>query len=174
MTEMKLTRNSGYIWTKTLFKKLDDNNKKMKNIYKKYCKKRLSLGYSNTNDYVMKKNEINNEEAHEIQMINAKHVRVMYLYIIRNYYTIFSFQKPNQRFINVTLERGNFLRDQCKDRIDRQMECEKDKKYLQLTMNTCNKFTKKYKDPMHHGYYIIYTLKQRLCNDLVRNICNFI
>ena len=174
MTEMKLTRNSGYIWTKTLFKKLDDNNKKMKNIYKKYCKKRLSLGYSNTNDYVIKKNEINNEEAHEIQMINAKHVRVMYLYIIRNYYTIFSFQKPNQRFINVTLERGNFLRDQCKDRIDRQMECEKDKKYLQLTMNTCNKFTKKYKDPMHHGYYIIYTLKQRLCNDLVRNICNFI
>lgn len=174
MTEIKLTRNSDYIWTKTLFKKVDDNNKKMKNIYKKYCKKRLSLGYSNTNDYVMKKNEINNEEAHEIQMINAKHVRVMYLYIIRNYYTIFSFQKPNQRFINVTLERGNFLRDQCKDRIDRQMECEKDKKYLQLTMNTCNKFAKKYKDPMHHGYYIIYTLKQRVCNDLVRNICNFI
>ena len=174
MTEIKLTRNSDYIWTKTLFKKVDDNNKKIKNIYKKYCKKRKSISYKNTNDYVMKKNEINKQELHEIEMINAKHVRIMYLYIIRNYYIIFSFQKPTQRFINVTLERGNFLRDQCKERIDTKMQSEKDKKYLQLTMNTCNKFTKKYKDPMYHGYFIIFALKQHLCNDLVGNICRFI
>ena len=76
--------------------------------------------------------------------------------------------------MNVTLNQGDFLRNQCKDKIDDNTHSKKDKKYLQLTMNTFDKFRKQYKDLHHHGYFIIYTLKHHVCNDLVRNICKFI
>ena len=174
MTEMKLTRNSDFPWIKILFKKIDENKKKLISIKKYYNKKRRSLGYRNNNDFVMKSNTINNEEHIKVCMLNAKYTRAMYLYIIRNYYNIYSFQRSIKKFINVSLKRGDFLRDQCKDRIDDNTHSKKDKKYLQLTMNTFDKFRKQYKDLHHHGYFIIYTLKHHVCNDLVRNICKFI
>lgn len=174
MTEMKLTRNSDFQWIKILFKKIDENRKKLVSIKKYYNKKRRSLGYRNNNDFVMKSNTINNEEHIKVCMLNAKYTRAMYLYIIRNYYNIYSFQRSIKKFMNVTLNRGDFLRDQCKDRIDDDTHSKKDKKYLQLTMNTFDKFRKQYKDLHHHGYFIIYTLKHHVCNDLVRNICKFI
>ena len=174
MTEMNLTRNSDFPWIKILFKKIDENKKKLVSIKKYYNKKRRSLGYRNNNDFVMKSNTINNEEHIKVCMLNAKYTRAMYLYIIRNYYNIYSFQRSIKKFMNVTLNRGDFLRDQCKDRIDDDTHSKKDKKYLQLTMNTFDKFRKQYKDLHHHGYFIIYTLKHHVCNDLVRNICKFI
>ena len=174
MTEMKLTRNSDFPWIKILFKKIDENKKKLVSIKKYYNKKRRSLGYRNNNDFVMKSNTINNEEHIKLCMLNAKYIRAMYLYIIRNYYNIYSFQRSIKKFMNVTLNRGDFLRDQCKDRINDDTHSKKDKKYLQLTMNTFDKFRKQYKDLHHHGYFIIYTLKHHVCNDLVRNICKFI
>jgi hypothetical protein len=174
MTEMKLTRNSDFPWIKILFKKIDENRKKLVSIKKYYNKKRRSLGYRNNNDFVMKSNTINNEEHIKLCMLNAKYIRAMYLYIIRNYYNIYSFQRSIKKFMNVTLNQGDSLRDQCKDRIDDNTHSKKDKKYLQLTMNTFDKFRKQYKDLHHHGYFIIYTLKHHVCNDLVRNICKFI
>ena len=108
MTEMKLTRNSDYPWIKVLFKKIDDNHKKMKKIHKKYCKKRVSLNYGD-DDFVMKSNDINNQQTYETQMINAKYTRAMYLYIMRNYYTIFSFHKAPQHLENINIKRGEFL-----------------------------------------------------------------
>ena len=62
MTEMKLTRNSDFPWIKILFKKIDENRKKLVSIKKYYNKKRRSLRYRNNNDFVMKSNTINNEE----------------------------------------------------------------------------------------------------------------
>jgi hypothetical protein len=174
MTEMKLTRNSDFPWIKILFKKIDENRKKLVSIKKYYNKKRRSLGYRNNNDFVMKSNTINNEEHIKLCMLNAKYIRAMYLYIIRNYYNIYSFQRSIKKFMNVTLNQGDFLRNQCKDKIDDDTHSKKDKKYLQLTMNTFDKFRKQYKDLHHHGYFIIYTLKHHVCNDLVRNICKFI
>jgi len=174
MTEMKLTRNSDFPWIKILFKKIDENRKKLVSIKKYYNKKRRSLGYRNNNDFVMKSNTINNEEHIKLCMLNAKYIRAMYLYIIRNYYNIYSFQRSIKKFMNVTLNQGDFLRNQCKDKIDDNTHSKKDKKYLQLTMNTFDKFRKQYKDLHHHGYFIIYTLKHHVCNDLVRNICKFI
>ncbi len=174
MTEMKLTRNSDFPWIKILFKKIDENRKKLVSIKKYYNKKRRSLGYRNNNEFIMKSNNINNEEHIKVCMLNAKYTRAMYLYIIRNYYNIYSFQRSIKKFMNVTLNRGEILRDQCKDRIDDNTHSKKDKKYLQLTMNTFDKFRKQYKDLHHHGYFIIYTLKHHVCNDLVRNICKFI
>ena len=174
MTEMKLTRNSDFPWIKILFKKIDENKKKLVSIKKYYNKKRRSLGYRNNNDFVMKSNTINNEEHIKLCMLNAKYIRAMYLYIIRNYYNIYSFQRSIKKFMNVTLNQGDFLRNQCKDKIDDNTHSKKDKKYLQLTMNTFDKFRKQYKDLHHHGYFIIYTLKHHVCNDLVRNICKFI
>ena len=174
MTEMKLTRNSDFPWIKILFKKIDENRKKLVSIKKYYNKKRRSLGYRNNNDFVMKSNTINNEEHIKLCMLNAKYIRAMYLYIIRNYYNIYSFQRSIKKFMNVTLNQGDFLRDQCKDKIDDDTHSKKDKKYLQLTMNTFDKFRRQYKDLHHHGYFIIYTLKHHVCNDLVRNICKFI
>lgn len=174
MTEMKLTRNSDFPWIKILFKKIDENRKKLVSIKKYYNKKRRSLGYRNNNEFIMKSNNINNEEHIKVCMLNAKYTRAMYLYIIRNYYNIYSFQRSIKKFMNVTLNQGDFLRDQCKDKIDDDTHSKKDKKYLQLTMNTFDKFRKQYKDLHHHGYFIIYTLKHHVCNDLVRNICKFI
>ncbi len=174
MTEMKLTRNSDYFWTKILFKKIDDNHKKTIKIQKKYCKKRLSIGYRNNDEFTMKSNDINNQQTYETQMINAKYTRTLYLYIMRNYYTIFSFHKAPQHFVNVTLKRGEFLYEQCKSIIQQDTHTTKDNKYLQLTMNTFDKFRNQYKDPRHHGYFIIFTLKHHVCDDLVRNICKFI
>ena len=174
MTEMKLTRNSDFPWIKILFKKIDENRKKQVSIKKYYNKKRRSLGYRNNNEFIMNSNIINNDEHVKVCMLNAKYTRAMYLYIIRNYYNIYSFQRSIKKFMNVTLNRGDFLRDQCKDRIDDDTHSKKDKKYLQLTMNTFDKFRKQYKDLHHHGYFIIYTLKHHVCNDLVRNICKFI
>ena len=174
MTEMKLTRNSDFPWIKILFKKIDENRKKLVSIKKYYNKKRRSLRYRNNNDFVMKSNTINNEEHIKLCMLNAKYIRAMYLYIIRNYYNIYSFQRSIKKFMNVTLNQGDFLRNQCKDKIDDDTHSKKDKKYLQLTMNTFDKFRKQYKDLHHHGYFIIYTLKHHVCNDLVRNICKFI
>ena len=132
MTEMKLTRNSDFPWIKILFKKIDENRKKLVSIKKYYNKKRRSLGYRNNNDFVMKSNTINNEEHIKVCMLNAKYTRAMYLYIIRNYYNIYSFQRSIKKFMNVTLNRGDFLRNQCKDRIDDDTHSKKDKKYLQL------------------------------------------
>ena len=174
MTEMKLTRNSDFPWIKILFKKIDENRKKQVSIKKYYNKKRRSLGYRNNNEFVMNSNIINNDEHVKVCMLNAKYIRAMYLYIIRNYYDIYSFQRSIKKFMNVTLNRGDILRDQCKDKIDDNTLSKKDKKYLQLTMNTFDKFRKQYKDLHHHGYFIIYTLKHHVCNDLVRNICKFI
>ena len=175
MTEMKLTRNSDFPWIKILFKKIDENRKKQVSIKKYYNKKRRSLGYRNNNEFVMNSNIINNDEHVKVCMLNAKYIRAMYLYIIRNYYNIYSFQRSIKKFMNVTLNRGDILRDQCKDMIDDDnTHSKKDKKYLQLTMNTFDKFRKQYKDLHHHGYFIIYTLKHHVCNDLVRNICKFI
>ena len=175
MTEMKLTRNSDFPWIKILFKKIDENRKKLVSIKKYYNKKRRSLGYRNNNEFVMNSNIINNDEHVKVCMLNAKYTRALYLYIIRNYYNIYSFQRSIKKFMNVTLNRGDILRDQCKDMIDDDnTHSKKDKKYLQLTMNTFDKFRKQYKDLHHHGYFIIYTLKHHVCNDLVRNICKFI
>lgn len=174
MTEMKLTRNSDYPWIKVLFKKIDDNHKKMKKIHKKYCKKRVSLNYGD-DDFVMKSNDINNQQTYETQMINAKYTRAMYLYIMRNYYTIFSFHQTPQHFVNVTLKRGEFLYEQCKDIIQQDNHTIQDKKYLQLTMNTFNKFKGQYSDPLQHGYFILFIFKKmRICYDLSRFICKFI
>ena len=175
MTEMKLTRNSGYSWTRILFKKIDDNHKKMKKTQKKYSKKRVSIVYKDTNDFVMKSNDINNQQTYETQMINAKYTRAMYLYIMRNYYTIFSFHKAPQHFVNITLKRGEFLYEQCKDIIQQDTHTIQEKKYLQLTMNTFDKFKSQYSDPLQHGYFILFIFKKmRICNDLSRFICTFI
>lgn len=174
MTNTKLRRSSDLTWVQILFKKMDNNKKSLHDINKKYKKKRLDLGYKNTDDYIMKSNDINNKEEHEIQMINAKYTRAMYLYIIRNYYTIFSFQRSITNFINVTIKRGEFLSNQCKGIIQEDFDNKKEKKYLQLVISTFNKFGRLYNDPLYHGYFIIFVLKQRFCNDLVHSICDFI
>ena len=82
------------------------------------------------------RNNINNEEHIKVCMLNAKYTRAMYLYIIRNYYNIYSFQRSIQNFMNVTLKQGDILRDQCKDRIDDDTHSKKDKKYKSYTIKT--------------------------------------
>ena len=54
MTEMKLTRNSDFPWIKILFKKIDENRKKLVSIKKYYNKKRRSLGYRNNNEFILR------------------------------------------------------------------------------------------------------------------------
>ena len=72
MTEMKLTRNSDFPWIKILFKKIDENRKKLVSIKKYYNKKRRSLGYRNNNEFIMNSNIINNDEHVKVCMLNAK------------------------------------------------------------------------------------------------------
>jgi len=175
MTETYLTRNSGLPWITSLYKKIDQNKLNMIKIKKKYIDKQSAVKYKNRNDYIMQTNELNNQEQYEIQLKNAKHIRAMYLYIMRNYYHIFSFQKPVRKFINASLIRSNFIRHQCIEVMDSQALCnEKDKQYLQLASVTFSKYIKQYNDPLKHGYFIIFVLKHHTCNDMVRYICNFI
>ena len=119
--------------------------------------------------------KLNKKEIYEVLLVNTHYMCCLFNYILNNYYNIFSFKEDIIKLLNIVFKQsGHIINYHQKVVLNNELCTEKDAKRLQSILYTFNRYKEKYNDPLQHGYFIIFTLKQRVCNDLVRNICNFI
>ena len=174
-----LKNNTDFPWVNCVYAITDFYDKKVKVITNKYELIKFNLRdliLTNTHLFVKSIKELNKKEICEVQFVNTNFMCCLFNYILENYYNIFSFKEDIIKLLNIAFEKSNYIINcQVKTILKNELCSEKDEKNCQLKLSTFNRYKEKYNDPLQHGYYIIFTLKQRICNDdLVRNICNFI
>ena len=174
-----LKNNTDLPWVNCIYAVTDFYDKKVKVITNKYELIKFNLRDSiltNTHLFVKSIKELNKKEIYEVQIVNTNYMCCLFNYILENYYNIFSFKEDIIKLLNIAFKKSNYIINYHQKVILNDELCtEKDAKKLQLILSTFNRYKEKYNDPLQHGYYIIYTLKQQICNDdLVRNICKFI
>ena len=173
-----LKNNTDFPRINCVYAVTDFYDKKATNIKNKYDSIK-----SNLNDLIIHKpldfikiaRELNKKEIYQVQLVNMNYMYCLFNYIMNNYYNIFSFKEDIIKLLNIVFKKSDYIINYLqKDIMNNELCTEKDAKNLQLRFYTFNRYREKYNDRLQYGYFIIFTLKQRVCNDLVRNICNFI
>ena len=105
----------------------------------------------------------------KINLKKVKLVRSYFLFINKTKPNIFTFAPNVHKYWNVVLNKKIYLIDCIRTSLDTDNRLnEKEKSYLQLTIKTLEKYDDKYCEK------IILQLNRYFCNDLIRNICEFI
>lgn len=105
----------------------------------------------------------------KINLTKVQLVRSYFLFINRTKSTVFSFSPDVYRYWNVLLNKRIYLLDCIRTALDTDKRInKKEKKYLQLTIKTLEKYDNRY------GEKILLVLNRYFCNDLVREICEYI
>mgnify|MGYP001560104362 FL=1 len=105
----------------------------------------------------------------KINLKKVKLVRSYFLFINKTKPNIFTFAPNVHKYWNVVLNKKIYLIDCIRTSLDTDNRLNiKEKKDLHLTIKTLEKYDDKY------GEKIILPLSRYFCNDLVRNICEFI
>ena len=173
-----LKNNTDFPWVNCVYAITDFYDKKATNIQNKYEFIKFNLKefiIHKPLNFIKIARELNKKEIYEVQIVNTNFMCCLFNYILENYYNIFSFKEDIIKLLNIAFKKSNYIINYHQKVILNDELCtEKDAKKLQLILSTFNRYKEKYNDPLQHGYFIIFTLKQRVCNDLVRNICNFI
>jgi len=174
-----LKNNIDFPWVNCVYSITNIYDKKVKIISNKYNLIKFNLRdliRDKPLDFINTVRELTKKEIHEVLLVNTNYMCCLFNYILNNYYNIFSFKEDIIKILNITFKQSNFILNHYGEIIQKhELHTEKDKKKLQLVFSTFNRYKEKYNDPLQHGYFIIFTLKQRVCSDdLVRNICKFI
>ena len=105
----------------------------------------------------------------KINLNKVKLVRSYFLFINKTKPNIYTFAPNVHKYWNVVLNKKIYLIDCIRTSLDTDNRLNvKEKKYLQLTIKTLEKYDDKYCEK------IILPLSRYFCNDLIRNICEFI
>ena len=105
----------------------------------------------------------------KINLKKVKLVRSYFLFINKTKPSIFTFAPNVHKYWNIVLNKKIYLIDCIRTALDTDNRLNgKEKSYLQLTIKTLEKYDDKY------GEKIILPLSRYFCNDLIRNICEFI
>ena len=173
-----LKNNTDFPWVNCVYSITNFYDKKVKVITNKYNLIKFKLRDSimdNPLHFINTARELNKKEICEVQIVNTNYMCCLFNYILNNYYNIFSFKEDIIKLLNIVFKKSDYIINYLqKDIMNNELCTEKDAKNLQLRFYTFNRYREKYNDRLQYGYFIIFTLKQRVCNDLVRNICNFI
>src|SRR6056300_357044 len=105
----------------------------------------------------------------KINLKKVKLVRSYFLFINRTKPNIFTFAPNVHKYWNVVLNKKIYLIDCIRTALDTDNRLNgKEKKYLQLTIKTLEKYDDRYSEK------IILPLNRYFCNDIIRCICEFI
>ena len=105
----------------------------------------------------------------KINLKKVKLVRSYFLFINKTKPNIFTFAPNVHKYWNVVLNKKIYLIDCIRTALDTDNRLNgKEKKYLQLTIKTLEKYDNKYSEK------IILPLNRYFCNDIIRCICEFI
>ena len=174
-----LKNNTDFPWVNCVYAITNFYDKKVKIITNKYNLIKFNIRDSlltNTHLFVKSVKELNKKEIYQVQLVNMNYMYCLFNYIMNNYYNIFSFKEDIIKLLNIVFKKSDYIINyHQKTILNNELCTEKHAKNLQLRFYTFNRYREKYNDRLQYGYFIIFTLKQRVCNDdLVRNICNFI
>jgi hypothetical protein len=105
----------------------------------------------------------------KINLKKVKLVRSYFLFINKTKPNIFTFAPNVHKYWNVVLNKKIYLIDCIRTALDTDNRLNgKEKKYLQLTIKTLEKYDDRYSEK------IILPLNRYFCNDIIRCICEFI